>query len=152
MAHFRTQIRDKVAALLADCPTTAGRVFSGRVAPLMPAEMPGLVVVSAGETADFGPSVGGGPSTERVLQLLVIGDVVGNEGLYDDLDSIAGEVEKTLLGDHYTLDGLCQWIEPPQTQLAISERGENSSDRIGTIRLVFPIHYRTVTADPSVQV
>lgn len=151
MSHFRTIIRDKAATLLTGLATTGAHVWSGRVAPLSVAEMPGLVLVPGAESSTQGPHAGG-PSVERVLQLVVIGEAVGNDGLYDVLDDIAGEVETALFAAaHANLDGLCEWLDPPDMQMTVSERGENSAERIGTLRMVFPIHYRTAKADPSTQ-
>lgn len=152
MTHFRKEIRDQAKLILTGLATTGSNVWSGRVAPLNPAtEMPGLVIVPGPESAEYGASVGG-PTVERVLQLVVIGEAVGNDGLYDALDGISEEVEAALFADlHRNLDGLCMWLDPPQMQMTVSERGENAAERIGTIRMVFPVHYRTQKTHPDTQ-
>jgi len=150
MVHFRKSIRDKAASLLTGLTTTGANVFSGRVAPLAETELPGLVVVPGAESADFGPEIGGA-SVERNLQLIVIAEAIGNDGLFDTLDTIAGEVETALFAPLTdSLDGLAMVVGPPETQMTVSDR-EGSSERIGTMRMVFPVRYRTSMIDPTVQ-
>jgi hypothetical protein len=148
MTHFRTTIRDKAAALLTGLATTGSHVYSGRVAPLTPQEMPGLVIVPAQESADHG-AYSSGKTAERVLQLIIIGEAAGNEGLFDVLDGIAGEVEAALFAEaRENLDGLAVWIDPPATEMTVNGEGDR---RIGTVRMAFPVHYRTALADPASQ-
>lgn len=150
-AHFRKAVRDKATALLTGLDTTGSNVWSGRVAPLTTREMPGLVVVPGQEAGDQGAYVDG-PTVERVMQLIVIAEVAGNDGLYDRLDTIAGEVEAALFAaDRANLDGLAQWIDPPNTELTVSAHDPQARERIGTMRMAFPIHYRTALADPTSQ-
>lgn len=153
MTHFRKTVRDKVASLLTGLATTGGNVWSGRVAPLTAADMPGLVIVPGAESADDG-AYSGGPTAERILQLVIVGEVAGNEGLFDNLDAISAEVEAALFAvAHKNLDGLADHIGPPAMEMTVSpdHGGANRAPRIGTIRMVFPIHYRTALADPSSQ-
>ena len=150
MVHYRKSIRDKAASLLTGLTTTGANVFSGRVAPLTTTEMPGLVVVPGEEATGFGAEAGGA-SVDRTLQLIVIGEVVGNEGLFDTLDTICAEVEGALFATaNDNLDGLAEWLAPPSTQMTVSDRN-GSAERIGTVRMVFPVRYRTALSDPTIQ-
>ena len=51
MAHVRTQIRQRVTAILTGLPTTGPRVYPSRVHPMTAETMPGLCVYIKNESA-----------------------------------------------------------------------------------------------------
>ena len=144
-AHFRKTIRDRVATQLAGLTTTGANVFSGRVSSLKDSEMPALVVVPRAEDASFDAHGASGTVMRRVL-IDVFAHALGNDGLYDDLDQICGEVEAAMFSDGGTLNGLAFQIDPPSTGFDISGEGDS---RIGTARMTFPVQYRTPESDPT---
>ncbi|MCB9993120.1 MAG: hypothetical protein H6873_05635 [Hyphomicrobiaceae bacterium] len=144
-AHHRKTIRDQVAAQLTSLGTTGANVFSGRVSALKESELPGLVIVPRSEDAGFDAHGSSGTFMRRVL-IDVFAHVFGNDGLYDQLDQICGEVETALFSDGGTLSGLAFVIEPPTTAFDISGEGDS---RVGTARMTFPVRYRTPETDPT---
>lgn len=151
MAHFRKIIRDRVALLVTGLTTTGGRVFSGRVAPLTDSELPGLVIVPGNEVAGFGAEMGGG-TVDREFDLIVIAEALGGDGLFDVLDTIAGEVEAALFDPaHDNLDGLAIWVSPPRTEIFLSDEQGRSDKRRAQMRMSFAVTYRTALSDPTQQ-
>lgn len=145
-AHYRKAVRDALASALTGLTTTGSNVFSGRVAPLTSDAMPGLVILPASESAEWGAGDG---VVERVLDLTLIAQAFGNEGLYDTLDTISAEIEAAVFAD-YTLGGKTMWIDPPQMEMNVGEGGgANGAQRLGSLRMSFPVHYRTGSADPT---
>jgi hypothetical protein len=82
--------------------------------------------------------------------LIIEGSVSAAEDEIEDLlDTIAAEVEGALYGGETpTLDPLLQMIEPPTTSIEIPE-GEEGEDRLGFVRILIPVVYRTALADPT---
>lgn len=91
MAHIREQIRDAVAALLIDLPTTGKRVEIGRARPLANDYEPTLFIFTTDDilrTRSMSK-----PRTERhALTVRIEGRVVQPDAPDDILDKIATEV------------------------------------------------------------
>lgn len=145
-AHYRKQLRDKAKTILTGLPTTRSNVFSGRVSPLTAGDLPGLVVVTGNENAAFG-AMGSNAATDRMLDLVIVAEAVGNDDMYDTLDLIAAEVETALFADgDADLEGLALAVHPPRSRLEIT--GEDAS-RVGRLSMIFPVEYRTARGDPT---
>ncbi len=154
-AHFRKTIRDKAAELLTGLTTTGSRVFSGRTRPLSESDIGAgaLVIVPGPENAGYGGSHSdGGMTIDRNFMLIVIAEVMGNDGLFDDLDTIAGEVETALANPaHKDLDGLALAVEPPSVEYRLSDDDGRSDKRRAQLRMSFPVTYITEPFDPTSQ-
>jgi len=95
MAHQRKAIRDAVSVLLAGLPTTAARVFAGRVYNHGESELPCLRIYARHERIEYEDEQS--PRTQkRTLTLEIRGIAKSSTSLEDDLDTIAGEVEDAM--------------------------------------------------------
>lgn len=91
MAHVREQIRDAIAAMLIDLPTTGKRVEVGRARPLEKDYEPTLFIFTTDDVVRQRSM--SKPRTERhTLTLRIEGRVIQPEVADDILDKIAAEV------------------------------------------------------------
>lgn len=150
--HARRQIRDAVAALLANRPTTGANVFSGRAHDLVEGEIPGLIITTAaaeGERAEVS-SFGSTVKLDRSVRIAVIGYAVEGKDTENVLDQIALEVEQAIAAAQddtaSLLMSLIKDVRLATTQLGIAS--ENNK-RAGQVRLVYEFDYRTTRAAPQ---
>ncbi len=140
--HVRKQIRDYIAALLADLTTTETRVFTNRVHSMNQKSLPGLIVYTVEEEVE---EVAIGGILNRVLDVAVEAYVATSGNIDDDLDRIAAEVE-TAIGADITIGGLANHVTLSTTDYFMDDEGKK---KMGVARLVFQIQYRTTQADPT---
>lgn len=146
--HARQLVREAAVSDLADLPTTGTNVFTSRVSPLRPAEMPGLKVALREESSDF-DTVGPSPKLQRTGRLLVEGWAQGGDGLEDKLDRMGAEVEAKIYAPGGALDPVLMNIGAVITSIDLPEPEEGNARRTGVIRMLFPVVYRTATDDPT---
>lgn len=143
--HARQQVREAAVADLTGLVTTGANVFTGRVAPLAAAEMPGLRIALREETTEW-DAMG---TMARTGRLIVEGWAQGGDGLEDTLDLIAAEVETALYGTTPDLQALLQNIGTPTTAIDLPEPEQGVARRTGVVRMMFPVVYRTAEGDPT---
>lgn len=150
-SHARKQIRDAVWQRLQNLPTTGDNVFRARATELTDDEVPGIVLIMAGESAEK-DTVGSPGDGARIAELTVIayaeaaGDGVNEDSIEDLLDQVAAEVETALLGADENLGGLVHHVELVGMRKEIGD-GQQAD---GEMRLAFAIAYRTAPGAPTV--
>lgn len=95
--HVHRQIREAVVAALSAIPGLGGRVHANRLYPFEDTSLPALRVYLDDEEAET-ITVNGPTLLDRVLSLSVEICAKAAQGLDDDLDGLALEVEKALAG------------------------------------------------------
>jgi hypothetical protein len=146
--HARQLVREAAVSDLTGLTTTGTNVFTSRVSPLRPGEMPGLKVALREESSDF-DTIGDAPTLARTGRLLVEGWAQGGDGLEDKLDRIAAEVEAKIYAPGGALDLLLMNIGAVITSIDLPEPEEGNARRTGVIRMLFPVVYRTAVSDPT---
>lgn len=146
MPHRRQQIREAVAAALVAAGTVAGdRVYTTRMWPYRRAQLPALAVYSLEEPVDPESRATSPRRLTRNLQLAVEGAVEATEGVDDDLDDLALEVERAMHADD-TLGGLAGDVLLSSTELAVLEEGAKP---VGLVRLVYEVTYNTYAPEAA---
>lgn len=143
--HVRKAIRAAAKTDLTGLTTTGANVFTSRTSPLASTEMPGLYVMLRDEQADWDAGQG---MIARTGNLVIEAWSEGGDGLEDKLDRIAAEVEAKIYSRSGTLYAQLMNIGPPATQIELPA-GDDASRRIGIIRILFPVTYRTQELDPT---
>ena len=140
--HVRTQIRDRVAALLAH----VGTVYKARVYPTGECALP-VVLVSCGpeQMEPVTLSLSSGYQLERVLAIIVEARVADCSDLDEALNELAVAIE-TALGADPTLGGAAHDSHPVAIEVSRSGDGRQP---IGAIRMTFEVRYSTSTVDPE---
>ncbi|WP_425065617.1 hypothetical protein [Reyranella sp.] len=144
--HVRAQLRRAVAVQLAGLPTTAERVYLGRMRALGADHLPTLLVYTDDE--ETGLTAMGSPALqERRVMLMVEARAKGTDSgdLQDLLDAIAAEVEPAILNGP-TFGGLATLAELTKTRTRIEDRAERLD---GGLRLEFRVHYQTAEGRPT---
>jgi len=131
MAHVRTQIRNAIAALCAGLPSTADRVFTSRLHPLSPAELPALRIHVDDEQILL-DIVHSPAMLERTCTVRIECCSRDLESLDDTLDEMAKEVEHAIAGDS-SLGGLLNGALTPDG-IEIERDGEGDAP-IGVLTL-----------------
>lgn len=144
--HVRKAIRTAAVTDLTGLATTGSNVFTNRVSPLAESEMPGMYVMLRDERTSWNEAIG---TIARTGNLVIEAWARGGDGLEDKLDTIAAEVEATLLDAASTLRGKIIDFEPPTTQLDLPEPEGGGTQRTGILRILFPVTYRTAIGDPT---
>jgi len=147
MAHARQQVREAAVADLTGLTITGSNVFTGRVAKLAATNLPSLKILLREEDGDLGGQAFG--TVLRRGRLIVEGRVQAGDDIEDHLDDLAAEVEGAIYSNTPALDALLQNIGAPITVVDIEEPEEGLAKRIGVIRMLFPVEYRTALADPT---
>ena len=147
MAHARKQVRDALATLLTGLATTADRVYVARVTPIPADELPALAITLDDETIELGsassPVIWNRTAFARVQGLAALLD-----GLDDELDQIALEIEQAVAGDATLLGGVLN--EPLRLVTIEPERSAEGERPVGRITLTFLARYETTAAAPDV--
>lgn len=142
--HVRRQIRDRVAELLGNLPTTGANVFIGRTRALAKDHPPTLLIYARHEQS--GRDTMERPAKMmRPLVLVVHGKVSLSEPPDDTLDQIAVEVERVMAADR-KMGGLSIDCVLESTEI-VAEAVGNS--HIGEIAMGYAIRYRTTETDPE---
>ncbi len=142
--HARKQVRGAAVADLVGLPLTGARVFSARVRPIKDDECPCLNVFMLDEETGWDAQ----GTMLRTGSLVVEGRAVGDD-LFDQLDAVAAEVEAAIFGETPNLTGLLQMIGTPRTQIEVLDPQQGAERRHGTVRILFPVQYRTGISDPT---
>jgi hypothetical protein len=95
MSHVRTQLRERLVAVLGGLPTTGARVAAGRLYPLPGTALPALTVRTPAESAEGADGLAR-DILERRIDVEIIGHAAGGGDLEAVLDQIALEVEAAL--------------------------------------------------------
>jgi hypothetical protein len=143
MSHVRKQIRDAVTILLTGLTTTGDRVFAGRVTPIGQNEVPGLRLFVDEESIDAG-TIHGPAVLERGLTIRVECCAALADGLDDELDQMALEVEEAIAADT-TLGGILNGAIVP-TSIDIDRSGEGATP-IGQLTITFAAAYEVANDD-----
>ncbi|MFO1081874.1 MAG: hypothetical protein U1E23_14745 [Reyranellaceae bacterium] len=148
MSHVRKQLRDAVAAAVADLPTTGSKVFPGRTWPIEDGQYPALLVYARGGPSRFDAMAGRDAEIplERQEDITIEG-VCRTRGEEPDetLDQIAAEVEAAMMTDD-ALAALVVRRELVQTDIATGANGEK---RDGAVKLTYRLTCYTPAGDPG---
>ena len=144
MTHARQTVRAAAVTDLTGLTTTGSNVFTSRVSPLESTEMPGWYVMLRDENSDWDAS----GTFARTGDLVLEGWAEGGDGLEDKLDTMPAEAEAALYGSSGTLKAQLMNIDTPRTQIELPS-GDDASRRIGKIRILIPVTYRTGETDPT---
>lgn len=143
--HIRKQVRDAVVMALTGLPTTGANVFTARVSALEAGELPGWLVRLRDEAGSW-DAVG---AIARGGQLVIEGRAQGGDGLEDTLDRMAAEAETALYDGSSALAALLMNIGPPTTAIDLPEDEDGHARRLGVIRILVPVTYRSRESDPT---
>ena len=143
--HARKAVRDAAVTDLTGLATTGGNVFTSRVSALEADEMPGWYVMLRDETASEDAAIG---RFARNGDLVIEGWAAGGDGLEDKLDTMAAEAEAAIYAEDGALMTVLIDFGPPRTQVDMPG-AEDGATRIGKIRILFPVTYRTAITDPT---
>jgi hypothetical protein len=148
--HVRQQIREAAATLLTGLTTTGARVFQSRVHVLADADLPGLVITTNEEQAEFG-SIGFPALLNRQLNLQVRALAKANSNLDDTLDTMIKEVETALSANvaANTLGGLAKHIDLNSIYIDMNADAEKP---IGQATMSFSVFYKTVANAPDISI
>lgn len=141
--HVRKSIRDAAVTDLTGLATTGANVFTSRLSSLDEGEMPGWYVMLRDESGDD-DAVG---TYSRTGDLVLEGWAAGGDGLEDKLDTMAAEAEAALYAADSELRGKLMNFGPPRTQLDLPT--DEAARRIGKVRILIPVTYRTAITDPT---
>jgi hypothetical protein len=140
MPHVRKQIRDAVAAALADLPTTGDRVFSSKRYNWRGDELPGLAIYTDSEQVERLNMQRG---QRRTVSLVI--DLAESANDEDTLDAMASEVETALAAD-VTFGGPAKDSSLAGTDTDTSTDGEKP---VGIKRLRYTVTYHTHHGQPD---
>jgi hypothetical protein len=148
--HVRQQIREAVAALLTGLTTSGARVFQSRVHVLADADLPGLVITTNEEQAEFA-SIGSLALLNRQLNLQVRALAKANANLDDTLDTMIKEVEAALSANvtANTLGGLAKSIALSSIYIDMNADAEKP---MGQAVISFNVLYKTVANAPDISI
>jgi hypothetical protein len=136
MAHFRQQIRERVATTLTGLTTTGSNVFQSRVYPLENTKLPCLLIYTREESSQ--PLAMNPPrSIEKVLQLVVEAYVKANTNYDDTIDTICQEVEEALFTNRL-INNLAKDSFLVSTEINYNGDGDNP---LGIVVMTFEIAY-----------
>jgi hypothetical protein len=123
MTHPRKTVRNAVINLLFDVDEFYGRVYSSRVYPVQPSELPCAIVHTDTENSE--PMYEGG-SREYSRQITLAVEIIcyGGDDEVDDLCSLAEQV----IENDQTLDGFAQDCYLASTQ--ITQSGDNQKPTV----------------------
>lgn len=136
MAHFRQQIRERVATTLTGLTTTGSNVFQSRVYPIEESKLPCLLIYTKDETSE--PLAMTPPrSIEKILSLVVEAYVKANNNFDDTIDTICKEVEEALYADRL-INNLAKDSFLTNTEINFNSDGDNP---VGIVVMTFEIAY-----------
>lgn len=136
MAHFRQQIRERVATTLTGLTTTGSNVFQSRVYPIEESKLPCLLIYTKDETSE--PLAMSSPrSIEKILNLVVEAYVKTNNNFDDTIDTICKEVEEALYADRL-INNLAKDSFLTNTEINFNSDGDNP---VGIVVMTFEIAY-----------
>lgn len=149
MAHLRTQIRNKVLAMLTNLATTGANAFADRKEFLPDAKLPAILVMNDNDqvaTRTIGSQAAPHARTEGhtlALKLQAVAKAV--TGLDDTLDQICLEVEKAIMADIF-LAGLTVDARLMSTVYTLDATGEKPA---GIAEMVFEFDYWVQNTAPD---
>ena len=136
MAHYRQQIRERVATTLTGLTTTGSNVFQSRVYPIEESKLPCLLIYTKDETSE--PLAMSPPrSIEKILNLVVEAYVKANNNFDDTIDTICKEVEEALYADRL-INNLAKDSFLINTEINFNSDGDNP---VGIVVMTFEIAY-----------
>ena len=136
MAHFRQQIRERVATTLTGLTTTGSNVFQSRVYPIEESKLPCLLIYTKDETSE--PLAMTPPrSIEKILSLVIEAYVKANNNFDDTIDTICKEVEEALYADRL-INNLAKDSFLTNTEINFNSDGDNP---VGIVVMTFEIAY-----------
>ena len=140
MSHVRTQIRNAVVGLLDSLATTGDRAYSARLSPIPQDRLPALNIFVDDEAIEVqtihDPVMLQRNAAVRVECISALAD-----GLDDDLDQIALEVEHAIAADS-DLGGILNGTMTP-SGVEIDRSGEGSVP-VGRLTLVYQVQYEVM--------
>lgn len=142
--HARQKIREAVAALLYDKPTTGRRVYPSRVFSLEESELPSWSVFCGPEEVTR-ITLGAPAYLHRNMALVLEGHALADERIDQVLDTMAMEAEQAL-SQILTVDGKTLPTIFKSTDFEFSGDGDA---QIGFVRLTYAIPYVTAETTPE---
>lgn len=144
MAHIRKLIRDQIATQLTGLSTTGGRVYTSRVYPMGNNKLPGIVIYTDNESAEYA-TIGLPRTIIRTLTVNVEIYVKGVSSYDDDIDQITAEIDAAIYSD-VTLNGYAK--DTKITGYVVQYIGEGDQP-VGTAILNLEVTYTTTEGSPT---
>lgn len=138
--HARKTIRTAVKDLLVGKTDAEDRVFTSREVPWQTTEFPGIAVYALEESSEAALGSTEPKVLERTLQLAVLVVQSLTEGIDDELDRLALQVE-TAMHAAPTF-GVAAVIDSVLTSTAI-EIAEEGRRAVGVMRLTYAVRYQS---------
>lgn len=139
MTHIRQRIREAIAAALA---TTGMPVFTSRVR-LVQEDESGIALVY---TLDEAVTLASNTSQQRTLQAVVDIRVRVNDGLDDELDTLALAAEQAMEAAGQMGGLIIGRAELTRTDIGLFGEGETA---MGSARLTYSLRYQTPRGNPA---
>lgn len=142
--HAREQLRDIIAAYVANLTTTSTRVYRNHPYVVTEAQLPCLFIYTTGD--EMLPEYSS-PARQHVREMEVIieGRAQAKSDVDETLDDIGLEVE-TAIAAHTTLAGAAHFIEYQGCEVEIDAE---HSVPTGIIRMTFTVRYEILVTAPG---
>lgn len=144
--HPRRLVREAVKAALLNKTVAGTRVFETRVVNYEQVQLPAISVYIDTETVADTSKASAPRELERSAQVAIEAVVQASTDVEDAMDAIALEIETAMHADD-TLGGTARDSVLVSTE---SETGPLGSKRIGMIRIVYAVDYRTYAPEVAV--
>lgn len=144
MAHIRKLIRDQIATQLTGLTTTGARVYTSRVYPMGGTKLPGLVIYTDNESAEYA-TISLPRTIIRTLTVNVEIYVKGVANYDDDIDQITAEIDAAIYSD-VTLNGYAK--DTKITGYVVQYVGDGDQP-VGTAILSLEVVYTTTEGSPT---
>lgn len=142
MAHVRSQIRDRIVAVLLPAVTLVKRrVYASRVYPLTAENLPAVLVYARSEAS--GLMAMGTITSDRTISMSVDVYVRATQNFDKDVDAICVQVEEAIAAD-FRVNGLAKQAVLTGTEIDYNGDAEQP---IGVARLTYEIRYVTTIGD-----
>lgn len=147
--HARKQIRDAIAQMVSNLPTTGDHVYPGRLYSLDDSELPSLSVFTIDEQTEeqvTRVTLGSPPKIHRDCPVIIEGHAKVDANIDDVLDQISLEVETAMAG----VLQIGQRMLSTQLRTIGKSLLDDGEDQIGIVRLVYLIPYITAETTPHI--
>ena len=145
MTHIRQQVRNAVAAKIQEIPELQNSVFQSRVYELSRGELPAAIIFTENEEVEETTRQRQIQIQRRLIFVSVYIFARASDNIEDELDRLAGEVEKKSLADG-TLGGIAAETSLENTGLFI---GGDTDAPTGAAKLTFKVMTLTKAGEPD---
>lgn len=139
MAHYRTQLRAAIKTALDGAVTgvKAGNVSASRYYPIEPTELPFIAISTSSEASALAWTAPKPRGLDRRTDLTVSMYCRAGEGVQDELDAIAEEVEALIVNTD--LSAVCRDIWLARTEYVDDVLAEAPTGRLDLVFMVYAV-------------